>query len=405
MPQAASDADQFWAEFNSEITLLQSSIIGAAQPSDMVALKDKHVEMQTYATNSALVLANYDLKRAQEILEATSKSLKEKENQVQPRKKFTFKSKQMLFEKMRAEAVAAKSRGMGSKTTQEQAQTGTGDPESNDETLYIVKNKEGEKVVLTTEMIGVANGVMRALLIRNCKGVTLFARCALGAVRIENCEDCRVFLGPCSTSVYLDSIIRGSVFICCHQLRIHKSKDVQLYVRVNGHPIIEDCAGMGFAPYQVVYPQLEADLAATGLVEAKCWDNVIDFRWHRSTQSPNWVVLAPEERAVYEVVRSSSGDGDTIWGEERAAKAGSGDGDVTSTSTVLPPAPPLGTRGDSLQRGLAGMGAAASSSSSSSSKPVLVPGSSSSSHTSETTGSKEEDGDKGEDEDEDEDEL
>ena len=102
---------------------------------------------------------------------------------------------------------------------------------------------------------------------------------------------------------------------------------------------------MGFAPYRVVYPQLEADLAATGLAEAKCWDNVIDFRWHRSTQSPNWAVLAPEERAVYEVVRSSSGDGDTVWGEERATKSSSGDGDVTSTSTVLPPAPPQGTQG------------------------------------------------------------
>lgn len=334
---AATDADQFWSEFNSEITLLQGNIVGAAQSSDMVALKDKLVEMQAFATNSTLVLANYDLKRAQEILETTSKYLKEKDSEVQPRKKFTFKSKQMVFEKMRADVEAGKNRGVNSKANQVPAQTGDSESNDNDETLYIVKDKEGDQLVLTTEMIGVANGVMRALLIRNCKGITLYARCVLGSVRIENCEDCRIFLGPCSTSVYLDSIIRGSVFICCHQLRIHRSKDVQLYVRVNGHPIVEDCGGMGFAPYQVTYAQLEADLKATGLEDAKCWDNVIDFRWHRSTQSPNWHVLPPSRRSVHEVVRGhADGDGETEWGQAAVEGSDGGGG----SGVEMPPRPP-----------------------------------------------------------------
>ena len=143
-------------------------------------------------------------------------------------------------------------------------------------------------------------------------GTTIFARCVLGAVRIEHCEDCRIFLGPCSTSVYLDSITRGCIFITSHQLRIHKCVGLHLYVKVNGHPIIEDCKEMCFAPYRVAYAGFGQDLKSAKLEDAKCWDNVVDFRWHRTTLSPNWRVLDAKERTVYEVVKGK--EGETVWG-------------------------------------------------------------------------------------------
>jgi hypothetical protein len=31
-------------------------------------------------------------------------------------------------------------------------------------------------------------------------------------------------------------------------------------------------------------------------MNATCWDNVKDFRWHKSTHSPNWRVMPEEER-------------------------------------------------------------------------------------------------------------
>ena len=33
-----------------------------------------------------------------------------------------------------------------------------------------------------------------------------------------------------------------------------------------------------------------------GLQDSFCWDNVVDFRWHRSTKSPHWEVLADMDR-------------------------------------------------------------------------------------------------------------
>ncbi len=306
--EAAPSADAFWLQFNSEITVLQDSLIGVKASSDLVALKDKLTELQTYATNSGLVLANYDVRRAQEVLDTSSKYIKEKEEQIQPRKKFKFKSKHLVLKGLTSVTGITDNTSMDKENVKSQTKEKIIDP-----TLYVVESKEaGERIVLTAETIGEVNGVMRALHIKNCKGTIIFARCVLGAVRIEHCEDCRIFLGPCSTSVYLDSVMRGCVFITSHQLRIHKCVGPHLYVKVNGHPIIEDCKEMCFAPYHVTYAGLRRDLRLAKLEDAKCWDNVVDFRWHRTTHSPNWRILDVQERTVYEAVKDD--EGETVWG-------------------------------------------------------------------------------------------
>ena len=51
---------------------------------------------------------------------------------------------------------------------------------------------------------------------------------------------------------------------------------------------------MGFAPYintNHSYSTIEEDFKVADLVNAACYDNVVDFRWHKSTQSPNWYVM------------------------------------------------------------------------------------------------------------------
>lgn len=126
-------------------------------------------------------------------------------------------------------------------------------------------------------------------------------------------------LGPCATSVYLEDCQDCVFFISSHQMRIHECFNCQLYVRINSHPIFEDCTGLGFAPYCLHYDDIEHDfevltypllhyhrhlhhehvchVQAADLKAASCWDNPIDFRWHRATQSPNWFII-PESAHV-----------------------------------------------------------------------------------------------------------
>ena len=53
---------------------------------------------------------------------------------------------------------------------------------------------------------------------------------------------------------------------------------------------------MGFAPYSLSYTDHDAHLAAAALQDARCWSNVVDFRWHRSTKSPNWYCIEEADR-------------------------------------------------------------------------------------------------------------
>ena len=86
-----------------------------------------------------------------------------------------------------------------------------------------------------------------------------------GSIRLEKMINCEIFLGPCCTSVYLEECTNCTVFIACHQLRIHRSHNCKLYVRANSHPIIEDCTGFGFAPYGVTYDTIEEDIKVIDL--------------------------------------------------------------------------------------------------------------------------------------------
>ena len=73
---------------------------------------------------------------------------------------------------------------------------------------------------------------------------------------------------------------------------------------MRSHPIIEGTVRARFAPYALpcAFPGGAAALAAAGLRDADAaawadaWRCVDDFAWLRATQSPNWALMAPEER-------------------------------------------------------------------------------------------------------------
>ena len=79
---------------------------------------------------------------------------------------------------------------------------------------------------------------------------------------------------------------------------MHATSDTDLYLRLRSTPVIEHSVGVRVAPYAPAYPGAAADLAAHGMEEeAGQWAQVQDFGWLRAAASPNWHVLAEDERA------------------------------------------------------------------------------------------------------------
>ncbi|TQD79522.1 hypothetical protein C1H46_034941 [Malus baccata] len=122
----------------------------------------------------------------------------------------------------------------------------------------------------------------------------------MGSVRalfVHRLRNCRVYTGPVTGSILVDSV-EGCVFVMAsHQIRIHNAKTSDFYLRVRSRPIIEDSCGVRFAPYYLTYKGIEEELREANLdEETEKWSNVDDFLWLRAVQSPNWSVLPENDR-------------------------------------------------------------------------------------------------------------
>jgi tubulin-specific chaperone C len=306
---SADDSDSFWLKFNEEVTAVQVSIT-ELDVEEIVPTKKHLVKLQAFATDCTSILPAYDIKRAQEILDEVRRLLVVREEQLKPKKKFRFKSRDKVKNDKKGNKVITIT---DTDTDAISLSSSSSTTETENETCYNVKNKNDEEIILDSDILGSHCGAIRSLLIKDCKNTIIYARCVLGSVRIEDCCNCTFYLGPTKTSIYLNGLKTCIAFLASHQLRIHECENCNLCVRANSHPIIEDCKGMGFAPYTVEYNDITKHFQDADLSQARCWDNVVDFRWHRSTASPNWRVLLSSERPIAKTITEKDGS-ITVWG-------------------------------------------------------------------------------------------
>ncbi|XP_055811116.1 tubulin-folding cofactor C [Solanum dulcamara] len=122
----------------------------------------------------------------------------------------------------------------------------------------------------------------------------------IGSVRalfVHKLIDCKVYVGPVFGSVLIEEVTNCVFVMASHQIRIHKAKRCDFYLRVRSRPIIEDSDGVRFSPYCLKYDGIERDLEEANLgEETGNWLNVDDFKWLRAVQSPNWSILPENER-------------------------------------------------------------------------------------------------------------
>ena len=121
-----------------------------------------------------------------------------------------------------------------------------------------IEDRSNESLIDITSQVENDNGYQ--VYLKNCDNVTVSVRTTIGSSRLENLKNCKIYLGPCCTSTYVENCTNCVFFIRCHQLRIHHAHNSDFCVYVNSHPIIEDCTTLRFAPYNAFYPNLPRDL-------------------------------------------------------------------------------------------------------------------------------------------------
>ncbi|GIL47874.1 hypothetical protein Vafri_4507 [Volvox africanus] len=121
----------------------------------------------------------------------------------------------------------------------------------------------------------------------------------LRALRIAGLRNCTVVSGPVTGACFVDDVQGSSLSLATYQVRVHRTYGMDLFLRVRSKPIIEHSTGIRVAPWAAA---VAPDVKMEGLLRAHmlgeetgCWQQVDDFGWIKSVQSPNWCVLPQEE--------------------------------------------------------------------------------------------------------------
>ncbi|XP_072498278.1 tubulin-specific chaperone C [Notamacropus eugenii] len=245
--------------------------------------------LQKLLNDAVLYLAPYDVRLGQEALARLQGALGERRQELQPKKRFAFKSR-------RKDAAAQDPRPAAEAPpppqqpppapppAPAQVPPGSGFSDRESQTLQMQAAELRQRDILLTGLT-------------DCT-VRLYGN--PNTLRLTKARGCTVLCGPVSTSVFLDDCVSCVLAVACQQLRTHSTRDTRIFLQVTSRAIVEDCSGVQFAPYSWSYPGIDQDFEGSGLDRSKNnWRDVDDFNWlARGVASPNWSVLPEEEWVI-----------------------------------------------------------------------------------------------------------
>lgn len=159
-------------------------------------------------------------------------------------------------------------------------------------TFYSFKNKVDEKEALIKPP-GSIDGQMFD--IADCKNSTLVVMDQTEQVQVDVLENCRVFLGACSSSIFIRNCKNCVFYTCCRQLRLREVTDCTFYIFSMAEVHIEYSNGLKFAPFNGGYPEQARHLAAAHLdVKQNLWYDIYDHNDPGKTHV-NWSLLPEAE--------------------------------------------------------------------------------------------------------------
>ncbi|KAM4040530.1 tubulin-specific chaperone C [Anomaloglossus baeobatrachus] len=267
--------------------VLSGEDAGGAQAVDEVS--GRLQRLQKLLNDSMMFLPSYDVRQAQEHITRLQAALEARREQLQPKKKFTFKSRKKEAPAPTVTQAAAPLQPTAPGTPAE------GTP-AQPHTQCGLRGLSGQLLSMEAEEIR-----QRDVQLSQLQDCTVTLPGSPATLHIRGLSGCRVLCGPVTSSVFVDNCTNCLFAFSCQQLRTHSTKDSQFYLHVTSRAIIEDCSGLRFAPFTWSYPSIQQDYERTGLDQNRNnWDQVDDFNWlAMDVKSPNWSIIPEEERLTH----------------------------------------------------------------------------------------------------------
>ncbi|XP_072265907.1 tubulin-specific chaperone C [Pyxicephalus adspersus] len=273
--------DYFIASFGQERAAIEEALSGEGGVELLEEVARRIQGLQKLLNDCVMFLTSHDTRQAQEQIARLQSALDARRQQIQPKMKFTFKSRKK--EAAAAAIVQPAASGPGREILA-QAVTQCGFQGLSSQVLSMGAQEIRQKDIQLSQL-------------RDCT-ITLTGSPA--TLHLRDLNGCRVLCGPVSTSIFVDNCHNCLFAFSCQQLRTHTTRDSRFYLHVTSRAIIEDCTGLLFAPFTWSYPEIMADYELSGLDRNRNnWEHVDDFNWlAMDVKSPNWGVIPEEERVT-----------------------------------------------------------------------------------------------------------
>eukprot|EP00299_Pterocystis_sp_00344_P018278 c9129_g1_i3.p1 GENE.c9129_g1_i3~~c9129_g1_i3.p1 ORF type:complete len:349 (+),score=66.98 c9129_g1_i3:116-1048(+) len=229
------------------------------------------------------VIPKYDSESSTQDVQKFKQALETVQNQVAPKKKFAFKTKVTKTTK----TASADDSLVVPASTPLTPESFPGVFDVSDEVLVRQAAQDEQ------EKIRLAN--VEHVIVRCSKSLVAICH-PMGALRIQSIRDCVIAVGPVAGAIYVMDCVNCQLMLSSHQVRIHDCIDCEFYLSAGSKPIIEHCTGLKFAPFRFQYPGLADHQKLVNHAPLEnSWQEIQDFRWLRTTQSPNWSLLEESE--------------------------------------------------------------------------------------------------------------
>jgi hypothetical protein len=174
------------------------------------------------------------------MLDDLMKSLEEKKEKLNPKKKFAFSNKSTTTKE-----TSIKSENINENLTNTVKTNFKAD--SNE--FLIIDKSNLEKYIVSKEEIGNKNN----LIIENIKDSEIYLLHSFKAVYLKNISNCKIFIGSVAGGTHITNCTDSILHLATHQLRIHQTHRTVFNIIATSNPIIEDCFQLIFSPLNICY--------------------------------------------------------------------------------------------------------------------------------------------------------
>lgn len=277
------------ASITEEINLVTVASAGASVHEVLDLLLERTHALEDSFTRITHVLIAYDAQQYQAAVRELRNCISRKREELAPRKKFQFKRGAQASEVRTTTAAAdpdAENLDVGKPSPAMFSTAAT--PAVSGGKGELIEDCSRQVIVRQADFLAGRDMTLRRL--TDCRVILLGV---VGALHCHDLRRCEIYVGAISSSALLYNCNRCEITLATKQLRLHDSTSILFHLSTLSGPIIEHSRRIGFAPFDMVYPDSDTHLEAAALQKPSSgqWADVQDFNWHKRQASPNWCIV------------------------------------------------------------------------------------------------------------------